>query len=321
MPLNTFIVHDPLSSSHLTGFGHPEAPERYHAVVNALKTAGLLRSDNSLKPRLATRAEILLCHSEDYYQIVRADISRALKLGLIHGEYTLSTGDVQISPESWEAAHGAAGAVLTAIDSVMEGRASNAFCVVRPPGHHASRSRGIGFCLFNNVAIGARYLQQRYQIKRVLIVDWDVHHGNGTQDLFEHDPSVFFLSTHQAHIFPGSGLSEERGVGNLLNFPIRAGLGSREAVLAAFAEPLEQAMAEFKPEFVLISAGFDAHKEDPIGGFNLMDQDFYTLTKGVMRIADRYAKGRVVSVLEGGYNLEALGRSAVAHVKALEEGR
>jgi len=311
----THFVTDSRYLLHDTGFGHPENPKRYIVIVEALKNLQLLGFENRpIKPRQAKDDEILLCHTSDYYKLVQNEVEKYPML---------STGDAVICPASFEVAILASGAVLEGVDAVMQAKAKNVFCLVRPPGHHACSNRGMGFCIFNNVAIGARYVQRKYGIERVLIVDWDVHHGNGTQEIFEEDPSVFYFSTHQEGIYPGTGFAKERGTGlgegSKLNCPIIAGMSSRIEVIKAFQEKLVPAMEEFQPEFVFISAGFDAHELDPLGRFNLTDQDFAELTYIVKRIADRYSEGRIVSVLEGGYNLKALASAAVAHVTALAQ--
>lgn len=314
MKKQPLIITSPLFLSHKTGLGHPERPERVAVIYEALR-----KEDRTFcAPRKALREELLLCHTDDYVGLVEKEVN-ALQNSLA----MLSTGDVVISKDSYEVALYAVGAVLTAVDAVMSGQAKNAFCIVRPPGHHAESKRGMGFCLFNNVAIGARYVQKKYGIKRVLIVDFDVHHGNGTQEIFYEDPSVFYFSTHEAGIYPGTGFADERGVGAGYgankNVLIRADAHARKKVLEAFEKDLASCMEAFQPEWVFISAGFDAHKEDPIGGLNLEDQDFYVLTQVICQLAKKYAQDRVVSVLEGGYNLEAIARAAVAHVKALGE--
>jgi len=232
----------------------------------------------------------------------------------------LSTGDTDVSAGSLEAAFMAAGGVLSAVDAVMEGRVRSAFCLVRPPGHHATPERGMGFCIFNNVAIGARYAQARYGIERVLIIDWDVHHGNGTQEIFYGDPSVLYFSTHQWPMYPGTGRERETGSaggrGSTLNCPLGSGSGRTEFV-AAFRQRLLPAVRGFKPEFVFVSAGFDALAVDPLGGLALTADDFGDLTRLVVEVAGEHAAGRIVSSLEGGYNLDGLAAASGAHVAAL----
>jgi acetoin utilization deacetylase AcuC-like enzyme len=317
----TYIVTDPISLKHLTGWGHPESPERYAAIVQAFSKLGLLTEGTLLHPQSCTLEDLLLCHSSEYIETVQDDFNKMNALGVTDGQFSLSTGDVQISPDSWEAALMAVGSALTAVDAVMEKRADNVFSLMRPPGHHACKDRGMGFCIFNNIAIGARYAQKKYKIKKVLIADWDVHHGNGTQDIFDADPSVFYFSTHQKGIYPGTGFAEERGIGpglgTKLNIPIEGGPSSRIQVLEAYRDRLSMEMEKFKPDLIMISAGFDGHFADPLGGFNLTENDFAELTHSITQIADKFAKGRVISILEGGYDLIALGNSAAAHVTAL----
>jgi acetoin utilization deacetylase AcuC-like enzyme len=225
-----------------------------------------------------------------------------------------------MSPGSLDAAYLAAGGALAAVDAIMAHQVDHVFCAVRPPGHHAEAARGMGFCFFNNVAIAARYVQKKYGVSRVLIVDWDVHHGNGTQHSFEQDPSVLFFSTHQYPHYPGTGRGTERGKGAgegcTINVPMEAGEGDEE-YHAVFENTLVSAADEFKPEFVIISAGFDAHKDDPLASMGLTDAGYSELTGIVAGIAKRHAKGRILSSLEGGYNLNALAASVEAHVKAL----
>jgi acetoin utilization deacetylase AcuC-like enzyme len=301
---STVLLADPICREHLAGrTDHPERPERFDVVVEALAPLDLPR----VEPRQASMDELLLCHTGDYLGRALADVKS--------GKWYLSTGDTDIGPNSWEVALCAAGGVLNAVDAVFGGRASNAFCAVRPPGHHATASRGMGFCLFSNVAIAARYAQKRYGVGRVLIVDWDVHHGNGTQDIFYGDPSVFFFSSHQWPLYPGTGRRDETGegagMGTTMNFPFPAGSGRKE-ILGAVRNSLMPAMRDYKPELVLISAGFDSREGDLLGSFTLTDQDFVDLTAAVQEI-----QPRIVSVLEGGYNLSGLASAARAHVEAL----
>lgn len=317
-----FIAEDDVFTQHLTGKGHPESPHRFNVSKYALQIQGLLRKENRIRPRRAEDSELLLCHTQSYVNEVRKNIEKCVRSGIDDGLFQLSTGDVQICPESDSVARYAVGAVLNAIDAIMEGRTKKVFCLVRPPGHHACSDKGMGFCIYNNVAIGARYVGQKYGLKKVLIVDWDVHHGNGTQEIFYEDPSVFYLSTHNTRIYPGTGYAEEtgdgRGKGYNLNFPIDPRQNPREIIKDVFSSQLIEKMEFYRPEFVFISAGFDAHAWDPLGGFDLTTQDFVDLTHIVKKIADQYAQGRIVSVLEGGYSLDALVDVIPAHVKALE---
>lgn len=311
------IVLDRKFQDHLTGMHHPERPSRIIAIENAFRDSGLLNDANLIAPRLATLEELALCHTPAYIQMVQKEVSHAETIGIEDGSYTLITGDVQICPRSFEIARLAAGGVLKAVDAVLTRQFSSAFCITRPPGHHACSNRGMGFCLFNNVAIGARYAKQKYGLEKILIVDWDVHHGNGTQEIFEKEPSVFYFSTHQSPLYPGTGAANEKGVGNILNCPISAGSCSRKEVLNAFQFDLCKAMKIFKPQAIFISAGFDAHYMDPLGGMNLTEKDFGELTQIVKNIADEFAEGRIISVLEGGYDLTGLSLSCVEHFKVL----
>lgn len=320
-----YIVTDSAYTEHLTGKGHPEQPDRITSINQALEKAHLKDKNNHLPPRLATVSEIALCHELGYIQKAKKEIESLKDLQVTD----LSTGDVKISPRSWNAALLAVGGVLTAVDQIFSGKASKAFCIVRPPGHHAGCARGAGFCIFNNVAIAARYAQQKYHIERVLIVDWDVHHGDGTQNIFYKDPSVFYFSTHEAGNYPNTGKVAETGEGEgegfTMNVPIKGKrLAKREGtgaqVIDAFRHPLTEAMKQFRPELILISCGFDGHKDDPLGGFDLTNEDYATLTSCVNQIAHQYAQGRVVSVLEGGYNLEAIAAASISHVRALMKG-
>jgi len=308
----TGLAADILCLKHNPGFGHPECPERYEAVIAGLEEAGLAERLASIPARDATRAELRRVHTSHYLDRTERQIKE--------GVPELSTGDTMVCEASWDAAVRAAGLAVSAVDAVMAGRVENAFCAVRPPGHHATPDRGMGFCIFNNVAVAARHAQEAHGIQRVLIVDWDVHHGNGTQDVFYEDGSVLFFSTHQWPLYPGTGRRNERGTGAgsglTINCPLAAGAG-RAQVLGAMREELEPAAEMFRPEMVLISAGFDSRAGDPLGGFLLTDGDFAEMTRVVMGIADRHAGGRVISVLEGGYDLAGLGAAAAAHVGAL----
>jgi acetoin utilization deacetylase AcuC-like enzyme len=269
---------------------------------------------HKIEPRAATKENLQLAHTAEYVAIAERDVTSGLR--------QLSTGDTTISKDSFNTALLATGGVLAAVDAVMAGTVKNAFCAVRPPGHHARPAGGMGFCLFNSIAIAARYAQKKHGIGKVLIADWDVHHGNGTQDIFYEDGSVMFFDTHQHPLYPGTGMADEtgsgKGLGLIMNNPFPAG-SARAQVYGAFETRLLKAAEKFKPEFVLISAGFDSRIEDPLGAFRLTDEDFMELTRLMKKIAGDHAGGRVVSVLEGGYNLEGLGKAAAAHVKAMQE--
>ena len=297
---------------HLTGQGHPEQPGRVTAIVERLQTDGLLDKARAITPRTATDEEILRCHAADYLRIVNEDVTEGL--------HRLSTGDTPLSARSLEVARLAAGGLLTAVDEVLTGRLRNAFAVVRPPGHHATPKKGMGFCLFNNVAIAARHAQSKHGVSRVLIADWDVHHGNGTQDIFYEDGTVLFFDTHQHPLYPGTGAATETGkgagAGLTINCPFPAGSGRKE-IVGAFREKLLPAAQAFRPDLVLVSAGFDSRIDDPLGSFKLTDEDFAELTGIVKEIAAKHCGGRLVSTLEGGYNLAGLASAAASHVRAL----
>ena len=310
--MTTALLMDPIYRQHLAGRNHPERPERFDAVAAGLREAGLLDRLMPIASRPAIEDELLLCHTPEYLAQAKRDIEAGLP--------ALTTGDTDVTRNSWEVASHAVGGVLNAVDAVMTGAARNAFCAVRPPGHHANQGRGMGFCILNNVALAARYAQRKHGIDRVLIVDWDVHHGNGTQDIFYRDPSVLFFSTHQWPLYPGTGRADETGEGDARgttrNFPFPAGSGRKE-ILGAVQNSLVPLARDFRPDLVLISAGFDSRIGDLLGRFTLTDEDFVDLTNELLGIASQSAGGRLVSLLEGGYDLAGLSAATAAHVSTL----
>ena len=308
----TGFVYDPIYLEHKTGSGHPERPERLTAIVGHLKKQGLLANLTGIKPRPAALEWLTTVHSAAYVERVKRSCQQKTPY--------FDTRDVAVSAQSYEAACAAAGGVLAAVDAVMAGKIRNAFCAVRPPGHHALRERAMGFCLFNNVAIAARYLQKKHKLARILIIDWDVHHGNGTQAMFYDDPTVFYFGIHQSPFYPGTGSADEKGEGPGLNFtlnvPVPPGRGDKH-YRSVFHTVLKPRALAFKPDFVLISAGFDHIEGDLLGGMRVSSKGCGALTRTVMEIAATCSKGRLVSVLEGGYHLDRMAHAVEAHLRAL----
>jgi len=305
-----FITH-PACLNHLTPPGHPERPDRLRAIERALAD-DRFRSLVRAEAPAADLDSIALCHPMDYVTAIR-DASPTN--GLIQLD-----ADTSMSPGTYEAALRAAGGGVHAVDEVMAGRASNAFVATRPPGHHTETARPMGFCLFNNAAIAARHAQKRYGIDRAAVVDFDVHHGNGSQDIFWSDKTVMYCSTHQMPLYPGTGAPNERGAHDtIVNAPLSPGDGGAE-FREAFESIILPRLRDFRPELIVISAGFDAHQRDPLANLNLLEADFLWATQKIMEVAEASANGRVVSMLEGGYDLEGLANSAAAHVSALMRG-
>ncbi|MFQ5701066.1 MAG: histone deacetylase [Acidobacteriota bacterium] len=303
------VIH-PDYLEHLTGPDHPERPVRVRAITDHLRETGLMQDMPLIAPRPAEREWIERIHAPEYVDRVKRYCES--------GRSMIDSMDTNLSRRSFDVALLACGGALAAADAIMAGESSRAFCAVRPPGHHALRDVAMGFCLFNNVAITARYLQNRHGLERILIVDWDVHHGNGTQDAFYDDPSVFFFSIHQYPFYPGTGGTAEtgvgRGIGYTLNVPMEAGRGDDD-YRRVFEEKLGPKVLEFDPDFILISAGFDAHRADPLGGMNLTEDGYARLSALVGSWAAQVCHGRILSTLEGGYDAGALARSVASHLE------
>ena len=308
----TGLVYHPAYLEHDMGMGHPESPNRLRAIVQQLEQSGTMAQLTRIAPRMAEDEWIAKVHTAAYLASLKQHAPASGRVSL--------DPDTSMSPGSLTAAYLAVGGALAGVDAIMNREVEHVFCAVRPPGHHAEANRAMGFCLLNNVAIAARYAQKKHGLSRVLIVDWDVHHGNGTQHSFEDDPSVLFFSTHQFPHYPGTGRESEHGrgagEGYTINVPMEAGEGDDE-YRAVFQKVLVPAADEFKPELVIISAGFDAHKDDPLASMGLTEAGYADLTGIVAGIARRHAQGRILSSLEGGYNLTALAASVDAHVRGL----
>ena len=304
--MTTALITHKACYDHVTPPGHPEQVARLDAVLGALDGLGLTQ----VAAPMAAADDLLRCHSQHHLDEIEAAVPA-------EGWRSLDA-DTHMSVGTLEAAYRAAGGVVRAVDLVMAGDAQNAFAAVRPPGHHAERETAMGFCFFGSVAVAAKHALEFHGLKRVAIVDFDVHHGNGTQDLLEEDDRILFCSSHQSPLWPGTGAAHETGVGNVLNVPLAVGAGSA-AFRAAYEAQVFPRVEAFKPELLLISAGFDAHADDPLANMELVDEDFAWVTSRLCDLADAHCSGRVVSALEGGYDLDALGRAARAHVEVLEK--
>jgi len=310
--MRTGFAYDPKFLAHDTGPGHPEQPARASAIMQHLARLDWFGQLVECAPRAADRRWLETVHTNDYIRRAAAACADGLPY--------LDSMDVAISAQSYDVALLAAGAPLALADALVAGDIDNGFALVRPPGHHAESDTALGFCLFNNVAILARYLQREHGFDKIAIVDWDVHHGNGTQHTFESDPSVLYVSTHQYPYYPGTGAASERGEGagsgSVVNCPMPAG-ATDEAYERAFSERIIPALDQFAPEVVLISAGFDAHRDDPLAEINLSTGAFAWMSERLIEIADRHADGRIISLLEGGYNLSRVGECVAAHLDKL----
>ena len=307
--MKTGLITSDTYQNHNTGEGHPEKIDRVTAVIENFKK---LDNKNLVwkKPSSFEQSILIKTHTKDYIKQVNLSFPQS---GL-----KFLDGDTVVSPGSKDATKDAVGSIISAIDGVEKKEFKNAFCCVRPPGHHAEKEKAMGFCIFNNVAVGANYLIEKYKYKKIAIIDFDVHHGNGTQDIFYNDKNVLYISTHQYPYYPGSGSEKENGkYNNVLNIPLEAGTSGNE-YLNAYEKVLDK-LKEFKPEFLLFSAGFDAHIDDPLAQLRLSSEDFYKITKRTLEVSKPFCNGNIVSILEGGYDLRALQESTQRHVDALIE--
>ena len=315
MAATAFFYH-PDFLKHEHGPGHPECPGRLESILAYLEQLGLLKRTLQRCPEVAPRKILLNTHTAKYIDQIE-QLSR-------QGHSVALNPDTAVSPDTFNAACLAVGSVIQAAEMVINGQVDNAFCAVRPPGHHAESDQALGFCYFNSIAIAARHLQSSYNIKRIAIIDWDVHHGNGTQHTFESDPSILFCSVHQfgSGFYPGTGAAAEQGFGAgagfTLNVPVLAGT-TESTYCTIFLEKFKPALDRFQPEFILLSAGFDAHSDDPLGGVKLTENSYGLLSKIVLDIANEHCQGRLVSILEGGYNFNATARSTSTHIQTLLE--
>jgi len=307
--MKTGLITSNTYQNHNTGDGHPEKVDRVTVIIDNFKK---LNNKNLVwkKPSKFDRSILEITHNSDYINFVEKSFPEK---GL-----SFLDGDTIVSPGSKEATSDAVGSIITAIDGVQNNEFKNAFCAVRPPGHHAEKNKAMGFCIYNNVAVGANYLIDKYKLNKIAIIDFDVHHGNGTQDIFYNNEKVLYISTHQFPFYPGSGTEQEKGkFNNIFNIPLPGGTTSEE-YLNAYEFVLKK-IDKFKPQFILLSAGFDAHKDDPLAQFQLESKDFYEITRRALKLSNLYCDGKIVSILEGGYDLLALKESTEMHVKALLE--
>ncbi len=309
----TSLITSEKYKEHITGNGFPESPKRLNAIIDHLESTGLIDELDIVEPSRKNKLICKLVHDEEYITRVR----QACELGAS----LVDTADNPISKNSYDTALLAVGGITEAIDRVFTGKANNAMALLRPPGHHAEKGMAMGFCLFNNVAIAAKYAQKYYEVEKVAIIDFDVHHGNGTQHIFESDPTVMYISLHQYPFYPGSGSADEIGSGNAkrttVNYPLNAGVGD-DSFIDIFNNSLSDKVLKYNPDLIIVSAGFDAHINDPIGGLSVTTKGFYNVSKTIINLADEVCDGKVISSLEGGYNLKALAESIAMHLRALK---
>ncbi len=311
--MTTSLITSSKYKNHITGPGFPESPERLDAIIDHLESTGIIKDLDVIEPARIDKSLCELVHEGDYIERVEQACE--------FGAPIVDTADNPISKESYDTALLAVGGITEAVDSVFTGRSRNAMVLLRPPGHHAERGMAMGFCLFNNVAIAARYAQQNYEVEKVAIIDFDVHHGNGTQHIFEKDPTVMYISSHQYPFYPGTGSSFEAGTGigrgTTINYPLDAGMGDAD-LIDIFDNSISDHLLKYNPGLIIISAGFDAHWDDPIGGLQVTTEGFYHISQTINKLAQEVCGGKIVSSLEGGYNLKALAESVEAHLIALK---